>query len=55
MEHSFNVKFIIFDEQNTVSSEQEIFRRILIYDNLREILKKVFVNDENYFIYLNQI
>jgi hypothetical protein len=48
MEHSFNVKFIIFDENKQVTDTQKTLRKTIIYDKLREILQKVFKNDENY-------
>lgn len=48
MEYSFNVKFIIFDENKQVTDTQKSLRKMIIYDDLREILKKVFNNDENY-------
>ena len=48
MEYSFNVKFIIFDENKQVTDTQKTLRKMIIYDDLREILKKVFKNDENY-------
>ena len=48
MEYSFNVKFIIFDENNPVTERQKILRKTIIYDKLREIIQKVFNNDENY-------
>ena len=52
MEYSFNVKFIIFDENNPVTERQKNLRKTIIYDKLREILQKVFNNDENYkFLY----
>jgi hypothetical protein len=48
MEHSFNVKFIIFDENKPVTDKQKTLRKTIIYDKLREILQNVFKNDENY-------
>lgn len=48
MEHSFNVKFIIFDENKPVTNKQKTLRKTIIYDKLREILQNVFKNDENY-------
>ena len=48
MEYSFNVKFIIFDENKQVTDTQKTLRKMIIYDDIREILKKVFKNDKNY-------
>jgi hypothetical protein len=48
MEYSFNVKFVIFDENKQVSEIQQQLRKTLIYDELRNIIKKIFINDNTY-------
>ena len=50
----FNIKFIIFDENEAVSDTQEKLRECIIEGKLRDILKEIFNNDIN-FKFLNRI
>jgi hypothetical protein len=48
MNFPFNVKFAIFDENKEITKNQTELRKKLIWDDLRNIIKEIFNNDNNY-------
>ncbi len=54
MNYPFNVEFIIFDKKEEVSQEQEEIRTQLIWDDLRDIVKEIF-NDDNHYKWLDRV
>lgn len=44
----FNVKFAIFDENKETTKKQTELRKKLIWDDMRNIIKNSFDNDDNY-------
>lgn len=48
MNHPFNIKFIIFNEDNKTTKFQKKIKEKIIYEDMRHIIKKIFENDVNY-------
>lgn len=48
MNYPFNIEFVIFDENKEITKNQTKLKKKLIWDDLRDIIKEIFNNDNNY-------
>jgi hypothetical protein len=48
MNYQFKLKVTLFDESKNITKKQEILRTSIIYNELGEIFREIFGNDNNY-------